>query len=66
MIRITQKGPKVQAVQHYNQPLPTRRIRIVGTGSEVPDDGFQPMTYVGTFKKGAFMWHVFDGGEANR
>lgn len=44
-------------------PMVGRLIAVVGTGHLCPnpDEG----VYVGTAQCGAFVWHVFDGGEAD-
>lgn len=39
-----------------------RLIAVVGTGNPAPDD-LDEAKYVGTTQCGAFVWHVFDGGE---
>lgn len=43
-------------------PKKLRRLRVYGTGQRCePAEGRE--NYVGTVHLGAFLWHVFDGGE---
>lgn len=43
-------------------PMVDRLIGVIGTGNTAPDD-LDGATYVGTAQCGAFVWHVFDGGD---
>jgi hypothetical protein len=45
-------------IETDNHPK-TRRVLIVGTGHEVPPH----LKFVGTVQHGAYVWHIFDGGE---
>lgn len=43
----------------------THRIHVIGTGKSVPEGhGFGH--FVGTIHDGAFVWHIFDGGEISK
>lgn len=45
------------------RPIVERLIAVVGTGNPAPDVDDENSVYVGTAICGAFVWHVFDGGE---
>lgn len=53
--------PTVWALVDTARPMVTRRLYVVGTGHEAPEP-FEAK-YVGTAVCGAYVWHVFDGGE---
>jgi hypothetical protein len=38
----------------------SRRFHVAGTGWNIPS----PSEYVGSWKEGPFMWHLFDLGES--
>ncbi len=40
-------------------PTTVYKFYIVGTGKEVPSDGFS--VYIGTVFQGPFVWHVYHG-----
>ena len=47
-----------------SKPTVERLIAIVGTGDPTPDADDPSAIYVGSAICGAFVWHVFDGGES--
>lgn len=55
-----QKGElKLWAKVDTKKPTARRRINIVGTGFEAPEDG----KFLGTVQVNEYVWHVFDMGE---
>lgn len=42
-----------------NNPIVTRKFRIVGTGHEIPET-VRLSKYVGTVQIGVFVWHIFE------
>ena len=44
---------------HTDEPQVSREIYITGTGHPAPPR----LPHVCSFLQGAFVWHVFDGGE---
>lgn len=55
-------APMLWALVDSRAPIADRMIGIVGTGNPAPDDDVDAV-YVGSVMCGAFVWHVFDGGE---
>ena len=55
--------PCIWAQVDENTALVTRKIRIAGTGHDIPENS--KGIYIGTFqlRGGAFIYHVFDEGE---
>lgn len=49
--------PCMWAVVNTKAKLTKINIRVIGTGSTVPDD--DAYMYLGSFVHGPFMWHVF-------
>jgi hypothetical protein len=49
------------AIVDADGPLATRRIVVVGTGHELPQDTV--WAYLGRVTIGSFEWHVLDLGE---
>ena len=46
------------AIIDIDQPLVTRRFRVIGTGHEYPD--CLPEKYIGTVFQDVFVWHIFE------
>lgn len=39
-----------------SEPLVTRRLAVVGTGHDIPDNG----AHVGSVIDGMFVWHIYE------
>lgn len=53
--------PMLWALVDPAAPMVERLIALVGTGHPCPDEG----DYVGSAVCDPFVWHIFDGGEAD-
>ncbi len=58
-VGVQQEQPQLWVKLDKNKPLVTRRIRVYGTGHEVPNS---PHKYIGTFflDQGSLVFHVFE------
>lgn len=50
------------AIVHEGSENATRRFYVVGTGNPLPTPAWSSR-FLATVQDGAFVWHVFDGGE---